>query len=86
MKVKELIEELKKFDGDMPVYIFDWEDRIHCDTLSLKQEVEWFSHYKDWSLLGSRISPTYKEAEEIARENNRHDPTYKNVLTIYADY
>jgi hypothetical protein len=86
MKVKELIKELQKFDWDMEVNIYDREDNMHCDSFEFKVEVEWFSHYKDGSLLGSKIFPTQEKAEEAAKEHERLNPTYRNVLTIYADY
>ena len=86
MKVKELIKELEKFDWDMEVNIFDWEDNMHCDSFDFKVEVEWFSHYKDGSLLGSKIFKTLEEAQSTAKEHKWLDPTYRNVLTIYADY
>lgn len=86
MKVKELIKELEKFDWEMEVNVFDREDRMYCDCIDLKVEVEWFSHYKDGSLLGSKIFHTQEEAEETAKEYKWINPTYKNVLIIYADY
>lgn len=84
MKVKELIKELEKFDWDMNVYVYDREDHTHDNYIELKQEIESFSFYKDWSLLWSRIDKTLEEAEK--KTEKRDKVKRENVLVIYADY
>ena len=84
MKVKELIKELEKYDWDMNVYVWDWEDYTVDDCLELKQEIESFSFYKDGSLLWSRVDPTLEEAEKKTEKRDKVER--RNVLVIYADY
>ena len=84
MTVKELIEELQKYDWDMKVYVYDREDHTHDDYIEVKQEIESFLLWEDWKPIWSRIDRTLEEAEENTKK--REKAVRKDILVIYADY
>jgi len=84
MKVKELIEQLKKFDWDMDVVVYDREDHTHDDYIELKKEIQSYMVGKDWKPIWSRVDKTLEEAEEHTK--NRDKAVREDILVIYADY
>jgi len=85
MKIKDFIKELQKFDEDMEVVIYDWEDRTYDNAFEFKKEIESICIWKDWKPIGSRIDKN----EEMAYYNTRNwknEIKRKDILVIYADY
>lgn len=84
MKVKELIEQLKKFDWEMDVVVYDREDHTHDDYIELKKEILSYMVDKDGIPIWSRIDKTEEEAEENTKKRDK--AVRKDILVIYADY
>jgi len=84
MKVKELIEQLKEFDWDMQVVVYDREDHTHDDYIELKKEIQSYMIAKDGKPIWSRVDRTMEEAEENTKK--RENAVRKDILVIYADY
>ena len=84
MKVKELIEKLKEYDGEMQVVVYDREDHTYDDCIELNKEIQSFMLWADWKPLGSRIDRTLEEAEENTKKWKL--PLKRDILVIYADY
>ena len=85
MKVKELIEELKKYDENMKVVVYDWEDNTHDDSFTFKKEIESFYIWSDWKPIWSRIDKN-KEMAMINTLKRKNKIVQRDVLVIYADY
>ena len=88
MTVKELIEELKKYDEDMEIVIYDWEDKTHDTTFKFSKEIESYMIWKDWKPIWSRIDRELSTAKIITdtRFQKWYNVIHKDILVIYPDY
>ena len=84
MKVKELIEQLQKYDGDMQVVVYDREDHTYDDYLKLNKEIQSYMILEDWKPIWSRVDKTIQEAIENTKSWEK--AVRKEILVIYADY
>lgn len=85
MKIKDFIKELQKFDENMEVVIYDWDDNTYDNDFEFSKEIESYMMWKDWEPIWSRIDKN----EEMAYYNTRdwkNEIIRKDILVIYADY
>ena len=86
MTVKELIEELSKYDENTQVCVYDRENYTYDDYLKVKKEVQSFMMGEDWKPIWSRIDGTLEEAEKATEKYGRDKAIRKDILVIYHDY
>lgn len=85
MKIKDFIKELQKYDEDMEVVIYDWEDNTYDNAFEFKKEIESYCIWTDWKPIWSRIDKN----QELAMINTfkwKNKVVQKDILVIYADY
>jgi len=85
MKVKELIEELKKYDWEMNVYVYDWEDNTYDNAFEFSKEIESYCIWTDWKPIWSRVDKNQEQAM-INTSKWKNKTIQKDILVIYADY
>ena len=83
MKVKELIKELKKYDEDVEVMVYDYENLDHVDNIELRKQVEVFMCNWAWEPIGSVITNDYESAMEHASANKWCNAKYRKIVTIF---
>ena len=84
MKIKDLIKKLQEYDGEMKIYVYDWEDHYYDDYFEFHKEVESYMIGSDWKPLASRIDKNIDEAKfKTSKWKNR---IHKDIVVIYPDY
>lgn len=84
MKIKDFIKELQKYDEDMEVVVYDWEDNTYDNAFEFSKEIESYCIWTDWKPIWSRIDKNMKQALINTAKWNRI--VQKDILVIYADY
>lgn len=84
MKVKELIEDLKKYDWEMNIYIYDWQDKTVDEYIRLEKQVESFKIDSFWDYIWSRIDNTIEQAKGKTKDWAK--VIHKDILVMYWEY
>ena len=48
MKIKDFIKELQKYDENMEIVIYDWEDNTYDNAFEFSKEIESYCIWTDW--------------------------------------
>lgn len=80
MKIKELISELKKYDEDVDVYIWDYEEDTHCWDIEVRSQIVISDCWE------TEVANDSEKAIEIANTNKWYNAKFKRIVTIFYDY
>lgn len=86
MKVKELIEELQKFNWDMEVAIYDREDKTYDNYFEFNVETLATGRNSVWKIVHSDVFKNRQIASLITYKDKWRNVKYEDILIIYADY
>lgn len=84
MKIKDFIKELKKYDENIEVVVYDWEDKTYDNYFEFNEEVESYKIWKDWKPIWSRVDKNLAQAE--LNTWDRWKVVRKPILVIYPDW